>query len=91
VTLPDVVEIANGFVEIAYDPAVLQIVGGTPAEPGRVRLPAAGSGQSIEVTFLALKETTGSQVAVSNAELVDASGFAVGVAPPPPIAVVVRK
>lgn len=91
VTLPDVVEIANGFVEIAYDPAVLQIVGGTPAEPGRVRLPAAGSGQSIEVTFLALKETTGSQVSVSNAELVDASGFAVGVAPPPPIAVVVRK
>ncbi len=91
VTLPDVVEIANGFVEIAYDPAVLQIVGGTPAEPGRVRLPAAGSGQSIEVTFLALKETTGSQVTVSNAELVDASGFAVGVAPPPPIAVVVRK
>lgn len=91
VTLPDVVEIANGFVEIAYDPAVLQIVGGTPAEPGRVRLPAAGSGQSLQVTFLARKETTGSQVSVSNAELVDASGFAVGVAPPPPIAVVVRK
>jgi general secretion pathway protein D len=91
VTLPDVVELANGFVEIAYDPAVMQLVGGTPAEPGRVRLPAAGSGQSLQVNFLAIKETTGAQFTVSNAELIDASGFAVGVSPPPPVAVAVRK
>jgi general secretion pathway protein D len=91
VTLPDVVELANGFVEIAYDPAVMQIVGGTPTEPGRVRMQVAGSGQSVQVTFVAIKETTGSQLTLSNAELIDASGFAVGVAPPPPIAVAIRK
>lgn len=91
VTLPEVIEFTNGFVEIAYDPAVLQIVGGTPSEPGRVRFPVTGAGQSIEVTFVAVKESVGTQISLANAELIDASGFAVGVAPPPPVTMSIRK
>ncbi len=91
VTLPDVIEIMNGFVEIAFDPAVLKVVGGTTPEPGRIRAPLAGGGQSIEVTFQAIKEAVTTQLTVSNAEIIDASGFAVGVAPPPPITIAVRK
>jgi hypothetical protein len=78
-------------VEIAFDPAVLQVVGGAPAEPGRIRVPVAGGGQSVEVTFQAIKEAVATQLTLSNAELIDASGFAVGVAPPPPITIAVRK
>jgi general secretion pathway protein D len=91
VLLPDVIELANGYVEIAFDPAVLRMMGGTPSEPGRVRLPVVGAGQSMEVTLQAIAESPGTQISVANAELVDASGFAVGVAPPPPATLAVRK
>ncbi len=83
--------LTTGFVQIAFYATVRQILGGALAEPGRVRIPLTGAGQSIDVTFLTIKESMGTQLALANAELIDASGFTVGVVPPLPVTIAVRK
>ena len=91
--LPDGVEIRDGFVEIAFDPAVVQPVNAPAQQPGRVQLPADRFARgSAEITFRVAGEAGASTLlAVSNAEFIDVSGFAVGVAPPPPVSVSVAR
>lgn len=87
VALPEVVELRDGFVDLTYDPAMLEPVGNRAAEPGRLRLAVAVIGRGVDVNFKVIGDAAATQVAVSNAEILDASGFAVGVAPPAPVTI----
>ncbi|MBI1397108.1 MAG: tetratricopeptide repeat protein [Betaproteobacteria bacterium] len=78
----------DGFVEISYDPALVAPVGVSPPVPGRVQVPASALEGGVDVRFKALATAPASaQFAVANIELVDGSGFSVGMVAPPPTTV----
>ena len=54
-------------------------------------LPVGTIGSGTDVVFKVIGDAASTQVAVSNAELLDASGFAVGVAPPAPVTIGITK
>lgn len=79
-------ELRDGYVELAFDPAVLELVGTQPRAPGRVQVPAARLGSPVELGFRAVGEVgRASTVAVSSIELTDAAGFPVNVERPVPM------
>ncbi len=90
-TMPEVLDLRDGFVEIAFDPGALEPLGARAVEPGRLRLPVGTIGRGTDVVFKVIGDAASTQVAVSNAELLDASGFAVGVAPPAPVTIGITK
>lgn len=90
-TMPEVIDLRDGFVEIAFDPAALEPVGARAGEPGRLRLPVVTIGRGKDIVFKVIGDAPSTQVTISNAELLDASGFAVGVAPPTPVTIAIAK
>lgn len=89
---PAGIELKDGFVEIAYDPAALAPVGFAPASPGRVQVDSDAVAGGADLRFKVVAEKPGgTQVAVTNIELVDASGFAVGMLAPPPVQLSIAK
>lgn len=86
VTIPEVVDIKDGFVELAFDPSVLEVQGAQPRLPGRLQIPASALARMTDVTFRVIGAAgASSPIAISAMELVDASGFAVGASPPAPL------
>ena len=84
VTMPGAGQIRAGQVELSYDAKALVPVGIKPLSPGRVGIELAG-GASKAVHFKVLATAAGTTlIAVAAAEIVDDSGFAIGVEVPPP-------
>lgn len=89
---PPGVELKDGFVEIAYDPAALAPAGFAAASPGRVQVDFDSVAGGVDLRFRVVTDKPGTtQVAVTNIELVDASGFAVGMLAPPPAQLNIAK
>jgi len=92
VQAPAGIELKDGFVEVAYDPAVLEPVGFAAASPGRIQVDSDAVAGGANLRFKVVAEKPGgTQVAVTNIELVDASGFAVGMLAPPPVQLSIAK
>lgn len=89
---PAGLELKDGFVELSFDPAALAPVGFAAPVPGRVQIDSSTVASGAELRFKVLGDKAGTtQVAVSNIELVDASGFAVGMMAPPPAQIAIVK
>ncbi len=89
---PGGLELKDGFVELTFDPAALAPVGFAAPVPGRVQIDSSTVANGAELRFKVLGDKAGTtQVAVSNIELVDASGFAVGMMAPPPAQIAIVK
>jgi general secretion pathway protein D len=89
---PAGLELKDGFVELTFDPAALAPVGFAAPVPGRVQIDSSTVASGAELRFKVLGDKAGTtQVAVSNIELVDASGFAVGMMAPPPAQIAIVK
>jgi len=82
-SVPANADMQSGQVQVRYDPAVLQVVGTAATVPGVavVTFDGQAPARSLRLRVIA-KEPTTTRVAVENAEVVDRSGFAVGVALP---------
>lgn len=75
----------DGFVELSYDAALVAPLGVETPVPGRVQVPAAAVQSGTEIRFRATAPAPSRvEFAVSQIELVDASGFSVGMLAPPP-------
>ena len=89
VRMPSGGQIRAGQVELSYDAKALAPVGIKPLSPGRVGMELAG-GASKAVRFKVLAAEAGNTlIAISAADLVDESGFAIGVEVPPPASVAI--
>lgn len=83
--VPPGIVLSDGYVELSYDPAAVAPLGVDAPVPGRVQIPASVLGTGADVRFRVTAPMPGhAQFAVSQIELVDTSGFAVGMLAPPP-------
>lgn len=89
VRMPAGAQIRSGQVELSYDPKALAPVGMKALSPGRVGMELPGGGSKI-VRFKVLATEAGNTlVGIGAADVVDESGFAIGVEVPPPVGVAI--
>jgi hypothetical protein len=91
IRLPVGADVREGQVVLEFDPALLESPGGGPS-PGSVSVPVVAGSSALMVRLRAREGREGmASIRVADAEVVDASGFAVGLQLPEPVKVEIRR
>ena len=88
---PASAEVANGTIEVGFDDKLFELLGGGATAPGTATIPVAAGSLARTMRFRAIGSPgkTG-RIEVRSVEGVDGSGFAVGIAAPPPAEIVLQ-
>ena len=89
VKMPGGAQIRAGQIELSYDAKALVPVGVKPLSPGRVGMELAGGASKVMRFKVLATEAGNTLIGMGAADLVDDSGFAIGVEVPPPASVAI--